>query len=274
MPDFAFPSFKGKDLDDAFYFVGRLKEQVLESKDFERNDGSGSFTVMSLRVVHERLDAETISPRYSFFKVPENRVTPRSPLGQYITAMETADTPISFEGGQSLETLQEALSEQIGTIYVLIQKSIEDRKGKEPGRYCFPIARIGFGQDWDPDEAKRIISEARSVSASGVVKATKAAVPQAATLMETPTQAELPLNEQPTAELITDWKAELAQHLYLTPVTEAQRTAISWVTLNRTRIDNGIQALAEATRASFIADLIEAGYVYTDENTLLQPASR
>lgn len=240
------PSFRKKDLNDEFWFVGRLKEQVLQTKEFARNDGSGTFTKVSLRVVHERLDAEAVSPRYSFFPVPEDQVRTSSPLGRYITAMETCETPVEFGGG-SFEDANNALEDPLGTIYVCVQKSVgQGRQGKDPDRFVFPYAKIGFGTEWDIDEAKRIIAEARGISPNGVVKdaqpvktAVAAGVPQTA---EAPAQETLNLQN---ATMLENWKELLVPQVAGQPLQQATVTATAYVNQNRSSIPNGAQTLIE-----------------------------
>ena len=241
------PSFKTKDMSDKFYFVGRLKEQVLETKTFQSE--KGPFDVVSLRVVHERLDAETITPRYSFFRIPQGNIGPRSAPGQYLNGMESAGTPVDFAGG-SLDTANEVLQEPVGTVYVLCQQSIgKGRNGNEPDRFCIPLAQVGFGNDWDADEAQRIINEARGISAEEAGKEPELAgvVPQTANIAQF-ANAPTPIDTAGAAEAVAEKLTEITDGL---EPEEAKRAAIAWVQANRPSVPNANDVLIAVTRGDW-----------------------
>jgi len=264
---------KTKDMDDRFFFVGRLKEQVIETKDFEKKDGSGSFTRVTLRVVHERVDADTITPRYSFFPIPQDTVRPSSPVGRYLTGMESASTPIDFGGG-SIEDTNEILEAPLGTVYVLCQQSVGKGYGdKAPDRFCLPIAKVGFGNDWNEADAKRIIDEARSVT--GPNAATKKAPVKAQTIAEAQKEAvaaqsaTLPETEAPQIE---DWQSQVVNLAIGKPLQDAKRESLAWATQNRTRIRDGAQAIQALARSEFWNELTSQGVIAIDENGLVAAA--
>mgnify|MGYP001586669767 CR=1 FL=1 len=238
MTDFKVPSFRKKDMSDKFYFVGRLKEQILESKTFEGKNGP--FDTVSLRVVHERLDAEVVTPRYSFHRIPPGNISPTSSIGQYLNGMAASGTTIDFGGG-SLDAANETLQAPVGTVYVLCQYAIgRGFNGKDPDRFCIPLAQVGFGNDWDQDEATRIIREARGISAEEAGKEPEAPVTAA------------PMAPGPVDPAAAEAAAQgLAAEVAGLTGEEAKTKGIAWVQANRPSIPNANQMLIAITRGDW-----------------------
>lgn len=176
--EFQMPSFRTKDMSDEFFFVARLKEHEIKAEERTNSTTGETFLSVQLHTIYEQLDREVPAARHSFLRIPQGNVNPMTPLGRYLSALETAGTPVEFGGG-TVEDAQESVQGPIDTVYVCVQKSIGGRADTNPGRYVFPIQKIGYGNDWDAEEGARIIAEARAVSATGAGKTvakTKAAI--------------------------------------------------------------------------------------------------
>lgn len=165
--EFVMPSFRTKDMSDEFFFVARLKEHEIKAEERTNSTTGEPFLSVQLHTIYEQIDREVPAPRHSFLRIPQGNINPMTPMGRYLNALETAGTPVDFAGG-TVEDAQESVQGPIDTVYVCVQKSIGNRAADaNPGRYVFPVQKIGFGNEWDQEEGARIIEECRAVSAKG-----------------------------------------------------------------------------------------------------------
>jgi len=263
---FAVPSFRTKDLDDAYYFIGRLKSQQVEEA--ERTTQAGeTFTSVQLHVIFEQLDREVPSVRHGFMRIPRGVISPTSPLGRYIVAMDSAGTPFDFTGGGTTAELNEAVQAQVDTVYVCVNRSLGTSRNQDtpPARYVFPIAKIGYGNEWSAEDGARIISDARAVSAAGataqgktVAKVSATAAAPAATLPK--------LNDPMTGQIASSLVAAVAGSI----IPEATTKALAWVQEHKDEIAEPSVLMIQLSKGmAFWQELAQMGYCSIDNGHVI-----